>query len=443
MSRPGRILVILAVLAACSGCAQLTRGRSIADARVPFQKPKPPKPEAEKFASEPAGVGSPVDTSEADPSPHDSATQLLIGTELRDLPEEDRKRWLKRLNTLPTSQVAMALRELRSGGGSDTSPSKEKSETELVDHETHGEETNPLTNSLHQAPDKKRSPLFSRLGLPQILPDRTEQPPESRAAVQPVPEVQPVPDSQPSQEPISPGASLWETEVRKLITLLEADESVGGSDRDHEQDYLRREVALRMLHLLANDPEESLRVIPRLPPAEQEFWTHFLWSLQTSLNGIDLDAAERRQQALAELQTAVRQLQLSSPLTVRNLTFCHRIDGFGSYETYPQDAFSPGESVLLYCELQNFDSEPTQDGYYETRVRCRVEILKAGEDLVVDQHDFGSTTDFCRVQRKDYFQSFRLNLPELTAGEYEMRLRLEDEFSGKVAVEAVQLTIRN
>lgn len=441
MSRPGRVVVFLAVLAACSGCAQLTRGKSIADSRVPFQKPKSQQA-LEKTASNTPQSKLPDIEAEVAESPHDSATQLLIGTELRDLPAEEQSRWRGYLNSLPTSQVAKALRELHSGSLPGSMADTDSSDAELADHESRPDDPNAVTQSAHQAPEKKRS-RFPRIGLPQILPDRTEPSTEKHAAVSPDPDVQPTPEPLPSQEPISPGASLWETEVRKLITLLEADEALAGSDADKEQGYLRREVALRMLHLLANDPEESLRVIPRLPPAEQEFWTHFLWSLQTSLNGSDLDTAERRQQALVELQTAVRQLQLSSPLTVRNLAFCHRIDGFGSYETYPEDIFMPGESVLLYCELQNFDSEPTPDGFYETRISCRVEIVKAGEDLVADQHDFGSTADFCRVQRKDYFQSFRLNLPELTAGEYELRLRMEDEFSGKVAVESVPVTIRN
>ncbi len=450
MHFPGRILVVVAVFTVLGGCAQLGLktplrvGRPDASAKdVSESTTAKGLPDRQPAQREPLVADAELESDT--PSPHDSATQLLIATELRDAAPQDRAMWQRQLNAIPSSGVALALRERRAGrtlGARETAPGTNQEHLQTAYEEIRAPEVSTPDADKSEKKKPLGTSLISRIGLPQILPDRgAPDVAETQSAPQPPPTTQPEPALK-SEQPISPGAALWEDEVRKLIALLEADVSLDNSTAETQEQYIKRQVALRMLHLLANNPQQAQRVIPQLPPTEQEFWTNIFWGLSAYINNPPGDEVSRRAQTISQLQAAVYHLQQSAPLEVRQLAFCHRIDGFGSYEAFPQDLFTPGESVLLYCELKNFHSEPTAAGHYETRVRCSIEIIKPGEDLVVDHHDFNTTTDTCRVLRHDYYHPFRIDLPQLASGSYELRLRVEDEFNGKIASAALSFEIR-
>ena len=454
-------------------------------------------------------------------SPHDSATQMLIATELRDAPSSERQSWMAYINTLPAAEVPKALRERRLGAEpgvprtieleqqasaiarhrTETPAASEAGEpsiqqataeaipsatpghtaaqhslsnidtneqapphTQQVQSElrSQGTEADPQHSSLFPTwPDWDKSKFWhapeanqrfrDRLPLPKIIAggDHSGDSADQHAMVasesqysSPTAEMLDRPIPSPDLR-ISPGATLWEDEIRKLIAMLEADAAATGAEGSSQQrQYVRQQVALRMLYLIAEDPQKAQRVIPQLPPSDQEFWTNVFLGLSTYLNNSDIEPMERKTQAIAQLRTAVHHLQDSARLQIRNLNFCHRIDGFGNYERFPQDVFAPGDAVLLYCELRNFHSEPTADGHYESKMRSSIQFIRQGDNLVADQAEFDSTTDLSRTVRTDYFHAHRLDLPQLAPGAYILKLRVEDELSGKIATESIPLTIR-
>ncbi|HWL08665.1 MAG TPA: hypothetical protein VNQ76_09680 [Planctomicrobium sp.] len=247
---------------------------------------------------------------------------------------------------------------------------------------------------------------------------------------------------------LTPGSALWEDEVQKLISLLEAETSVSGNSASGsaaQRDDIRKQVALRMLYLVENQPQKAQQVIPGLPDYEQEFWTDLFLGLAEHLDQSGAtDAGERATQTVAHLRSAAFRLQQTAKLRLRNLVICQKINGFGDYEPFPSSHFSAGQAVLIYSEIRNFISAPTTEGIYRTRIRSTIEIYTGGnEQHLVDRNSFEATEDQCRTLRTDYFHSYRLSLPShLTSGPHILKLMIQDEISGKIATESIQFVVQ-
>jgi hypothetical protein len=246
---------------------------------------------------------------------------------------------------------------------------------------------------------------------------------------------------------LSPGSAVWEDEMQQLIALIEAEASSwsGAKSGTLPRAELRKQIGLRMLYLIADDPQRAHLAIPGLSADEQEFWTGLFLSLSESLNESRLtDSGERATKTLAQLRNAIHHLRQAAHLELRNVSFCQRINGFGNYEPFELNRFAPGEAVLLYGEIRNFNSEPTMEGLYRTALRSTVEISRVdGDGQVLDRHNFGATQDLCRNLRSDYYHSYQLDLPNhLTRGPHLLKLTIQDEISGKIASEQIRFEVK-
>jgi hypothetical protein len=253
------------------------------------------------------------------------------------------------------------------------------------------------------------------------------------------------PSAPPASLPEERPSAYAEAELHRLIALLRTETDQMASDATHA--YVSRHVRLRLLQLLARQPEQALQAIPGLPADEQEFWTHLLWSLANELEPAaeDNDATRisRTADLLAEAQRLLRQ---QAPLEIVNAGFCHKINSFGNYERFARSEFQPGQAVLLYAELQNFTSELNREGFYQTRLRTEIEIVPAaGQEgaAPIDRRSFPATMDLCRSPRTDYFHSYRLDLPaHLVPGSYVLRLSVIDELGQKSGTEELRFDVR-
>lgn len=246
---------------------------------------------------------------------------------------------------------------------------------------------------------------------------------------------------------IDPQAPYTMDELRRLISLMEAEAeaSLPGASPELQRQYLRRHLNLRLLRLVADQRAEAQEPIPGLDPVDQEFWNSVFWGLSNYLDheGI-VDPTERAALTAAQFQAAARHLQSTARLELKNVAFCHRIDGFGSFERFERDEFQAGVPVLVYAEVRNFSSEPTTDGRFLTTLRSTVEIVRIGvQQVPVDRMTFEPTEDRSRSPRTDFYNSYKINLPtNLPPGPYQLRLTVEDESSGKIATQTMNFSIR-
>jgi hypothetical protein len=441
------------------------------------------------------------------PVRHDPSTKMLIDAELRDASSEERQEWLAFLNTIEDEQIPYVLQARRMAQGrqqervavadADSARAKESSPLQTASASASAEDhpavttaagTSPVRNAAAESKVTAESPastgtawqkklksfadpnwLWSHAAteetseaengaakkLEQASPDVASQtettpskPEPASAAATPAVTASPASStSEASETHLTPGSALWQDEMQKLISLLEAEtsSSASGDTSDVDRSELRQQIGLRMLYLVVNEPQKAQQPIPGLSPAEQEFWTMLFLALAEDLDERNVtDPAQRATQTVAQLRSAAWQLQQSAHLKLRNVAFCRQIDGFGNYDLLPANDLVPGEAVLIYAEVRNFASVPTADGYYSTRIKSTVEIYTVGnERQLMDRSTFDVTEDHCRTIRSDYYHSYRINIPaHLSSGPYSLKLTIQDEATGKTATETIPFSVR-
>lgn len=250
-----------------------------------------------------------------------------------------------------------------------------------------------------------------------------------------------------TQQPPATEATPENSHIQLAIQELEAElaawpQKISG-EADRAAEWRQKQTDLRLLYMIAGKSADSVRIIESLPEEEQEFWQSLMMSMNSYReNSDDVDRTEQLTESLRHLRTASKKLQPLSRLTIQRAMLCDRIDGFGNVVAFPTSNFEPGQRVLVYTELQNFQSELTDDGKYRSEFAARIEFMREGDDEVLEKIQVLQIEDLCDVERTDYFQSFELTLPALE-GKYHMRILLRDYFSQQVAESSLQFSVRS
>jgi hypothetical protein len=239
----------------------------------------------------------------------------------------------------------------------------------------------------------------------------------------------------------------WQEDYDRLTTLLEtqlASQTPGESplEQDH---YIRQHVALRLLYLIGSRRAEALQAIPGCDRSQQEFWTAMLWALSNIFDEEAMpDRSHRAREAATQLRVALEQITPLAGLKLAKCQFCRQIDGFGSYETFERDEFVPGQSVLIYAEIQNFLSEMTPQGEYLTVLQSTIAIHEqSAGHRVVFHEQLPPTEDRCRSRRSDYYHNYRIRLPQdLKPGRHVLSLTVRDQLSEKQDTVSLSLLVR-
>lgn len=245
---------------------------------------------------------------------------------------------------------------------------------------------------------------------------------------------------------IAPGSKLWEEELHKLVSLMEAEAAASGYAMSGavSRSDLRQQVALRMLYLINDQSELAMQPISGLQPEDQEFWTSIFWALSNHLSREKIEPAERSTRTIEQLRSATHYLQVAAKLDLRNVCFCKAIHGFGNFEQFESAEFHPGQPLLIYSDVRNFQSEASEQGFFVTRLRSTIEIFDGDlSGQPIDRSSFPASEDRCSTMRTDYYNSYRIELPvQLNSGPHMLRLTVYDELSGKSATETLHFTVR-
>jgi hypothetical protein len=245
--------------------------------------------------------------------------------------------------------------------------------------------------------------------------------------------------------PVVPFASSPELERLITQTTVEAAALIPGDNDTARQLYLRKHVQLRLLHLMSGQMDRALQPVPGIDPADQEFWQQMFWGMANYFDTQGMpDSSERATQTIAQLKSAAARLQEKAKLELHNVAFCYKISGFGNYQRFKRDEFTPGQPVLLYAEVGNFKSELVADGQYRTLLKSTLEIVEGGPTgRVVETLPLAPSEDRCRNQRRDYYHSYEFAIPQgCNPGPHTLRLRVEDQLGKKLAVTALNFTVQ-
>lgn len=230
----------------------------------------------------------------------------------------------------------------------------------------------------------------------------------------------------------------WQQSIQKAIADLE--HRVSPSPTTTAE--VHQHVSLRILRLLAGDTEKALEPIPHISPTEQDYWSGQLFALATYLDHHSQPDDKRRAAAsVTHLDEAVANLRELGSLSLRNLTFCKNVYGYGALEPYENDTFSPGQHVSLYVEVENYHSTSSEKGF-NTSLGTSYEVLDEHGKRVTSG-DFPDVNDCCRSRRRDFHLQLGLTLPEnIAAGWYQVQLLVKDRQSDKIGNAKASFEIR-
>jgi hypothetical protein len=142
--------------------------------------------------------------------------------------------------------------------------------------------------------------------------------------------------------------------------------------------------------------------------------------------------------ALAAVNDLRHQLMGGAELLIPKVALCTRVSTFGVYDEMDHAALLPyhPNRTIVYCELDNFHSEPTGDGEYQVTLASRLEILTPdGRSLW--NHEEPRIEDHSKQRREDFFLAQLVMLPaSLGPGDYVLKVTVEDQAAAK-ATEAV------
>jgi hypothetical protein len=238
--------------------------------------------------------------------------------------------------------------------------------------------------------------------------------------------------------PARSSTEAWQVSLQTAIAALEAELAGGGGT-----DRAALEERLRLLYLAADRRDEALRSRPATSMNEQEFWSKQIYGLATLLDAAKQpDARQRATLAAPHLREAAERLGEMGGLAVKNLHFCTEVKGFGSFVSFPQDEFRLGQEVLLYCEVDNFQSKLTEKGYH-TALKARYQVFDASGNRVADK-DLGLKDEHCQNRRRDFFVPYFLSTPkQVSPGKYQLKLTLEDVHAGQTAEASIEFRIKD
>jgi hypothetical protein len=198
---------------------------------------------------------------------------------------------------------------------------------------------------------------------------------------------------------------------------------------------------LRLLYLVDGNREGALRPLSGVSATQQDFWSQQLFGLSTYLDTERTpDDARRAAAAAVHLRDANLKLGEVATLGVRNLAFATEVHSYGVYKKFDRNEFHPGQEVLLYAEVENFKSAPTDQGFHSA-LRSSYQILD-NRGARVDQKEFEVAEEHCQNPRRDYFIRYFVWMPKrIYGGTYTLQLTIEDTLSQKIGQASIEFTV--
>lgn len=234
-------------------------------------------------------------------------------------------------------------------------------------------------------------------------------------------------------------AVTWRSRLQQTIGLVEKQ-----LDSDiNSQTRTSLEINLRLLDVLSRQMEDIAQEQRSFTPSENQFWQHQLEAITSMLqtseleNGRDHDLLQHHtaHETLVHLRQAIAELESLANLKIAAGVFCTEVSGYGQFESFSTDVFEPGQKVLIYCEVENYNSVEHTDGSgskFHTRLRGSYAIYDASGHAV-QQAEFPVMEDVARRRRRDFYIHLPITIGDLPEGGYELHLLVEDLGGNKTA----------
>ena len=98
-------------------------------------------------------------------------------------------------------------------------------------------------------------------------------------------------------------------------------------------------------------------------------------------------------------------------LEVAELKLCSRVGkDIGSFEAIDHQQVPTGRLLLVYCEMAGLEYRPRGE-VFVSRLAAHIELRSGSDGPVVWEQSPGTAEDVCNRRRRDYYVSYRIELP--------------------------------
>ncbi len=140
-------------------------------------------------------------------------------------------------------------------------------------------------------------------------------------------------------------------------------------------------------------------------------------------------------------QDASADVTPSPSLEVRNSCFVSRVRGWGEVDRFPDQAFRPGQDLIVYFELENLAAQVTPEGH-STSIDTLLRLVSA-DGVELGRWSFPPVEETCRSPRRDYFARYLIRLPDdCPAGPGRMEISVSDRTAGASARSQLAVDVR-
>ncbi|MEL7237716.1 MAG: hypothetical protein AAGK78_02550 [Planctomycetota bacterium] len=152
------------------------------------------------------------------------------------------------------------------------------------------------------------------------------------------------------------------------------------------------------------------------------------------------EPAASAQARIEPIVSVARQLQLQNGLVLPTAQLCETVRGFADYDALaPTFTAGTPRNVVLYVEVDNFQSKRGSDGQFETKISLAATLYDPDGRPVMAVPE-KQAVDRVRRARRDFFIADILQLPaETRPGEHVLKVTVKDEHGGRVAQQSVRV----
>ena len=235
-------------------------------------------------------------------------------------------------------------------------------------------------------------------------------------------------------EPVKINTTNEPLDVRQAETPLTIDrflselETGAASTNDPDAEW-----QLRLTQLALHRDTEAVQVSQNLPQGARSMLTALIRAA-VAVRRTASDPLLSGDEAIDRVDELRTVLADRADPVVSTVALCRKVATFGVFEEMGNEDFVAGQAVqaIVYSEIRNLRSDLTDDGRHRTRLATRLEVFTA-DGRSVWQREEPEIVDLCRRRRTDFFIAQRLTLPpSLPAGDYVLKILVEDKLSGRV-----------
>lgn len=188
-----------------------------------------------------------------------------------------------------------------------------------------------------------------------------------------------------------------------------------------------------------NAPQVPATIPPYVVPNPQD--DRILNDLASALRVIPAQSTQNIATRSAPLIELSKAYAAEGDLKIPVMALTTRVDSFGVYQ--PMEPRLPAgrrTPAVLYCEVSNFVSAKTDDGYV-TKL-AHQDTLLTSDGMLVWRSNPDQINDVCRNARNDFYMVKRINFPEaLPVGNYVLKITVTDLASNKIATASINVSV--